>query len=88
MFDIEALPGIEAFDSVELALDSEADINPGMERLQQATRAVAKAIKDPAGRARRELAADAEAYSLTFRFYRPKGGVADHSYFPPALVKQ
>ena len=29
-----------------------------------------------------------QAYSLTFRFYRPKGGVADHSYFPPALVKQ
>ena len=31
MFDIEALPGVEAFDSAELALDSEADINPGME---------------------------------------------------------
>ena len=29
-----------------------------------------------------------QAYSLTFRFYRPKGGVADLSYFPPALVKQ
>jgi len=27
-------------------------------------------------------------YSLTFRFYRPKGAVADHSYFPPPLVKQ
>ena len=28
-----------------------------------------------------------QRYSLTFRFYRPKGGVADHSYFVPALVK-
>jgi len=52
MFDIEALPGVEAFDSAELALDSEADINPGMERLQQTTRAVARSIKDPAERQR------------------------------------
>ena len=28
-----------------------------------------------------------QAYNLTFRFYRPKGGVADHSYFPPPLAK-
>src|SRR5688572_14477915 len=27
-------------------------------------------------------------YRLTFRFYGPKGGVADGSYFPPPLVKQ
>ena len=27
-------------------------------------------------------------YSLTFRFYRPQGAVAQRSYFPPALVKQ
>jgi len=45
-FDIEKLPGVEAFDSATLALDSAADINPGMERLQASTRAVAKAIKD------------------------------------------
>jgi hypothetical protein len=29
-----------------------------------------------------------QAYSLTFRFYRPKGGVADHTYFPPQLTKE
>lgn len=52
MFDIEALPGVEAFESAELALDSEADINPGMERLQGVARAIAKAIKDPAERQR------------------------------------
>ena len=51
-FDIEVLPGVEAFESAELALDSEADINPGMEPLQAATRAIAKAIKDPAERQR------------------------------------
>ena len=27
-------------------------------------------------------------YSLTFRFYRPKGAVAERSYFPPKLEKQ
>jgi len=52
MFDIEALPGVEAFESAELALDSEADINPGMESLHATTRAIAKAIKDPAERQR------------------------------------
>ena len=52
MFDIEALPGVEAFDSAEAALDSEADINPGMEKLQASTRAIAKSIEDPAERKR------------------------------------
>ena len=50
MFDLEALPGVEAFDSAATALDSEADINPGMEPLQATTRAIAKAIQDPADR--------------------------------------
>ena len=45
-FDIEKLPGVEAFDSATVALDSAVDINPGMERLQASTRAVANAIKD------------------------------------------
>ena len=52
MFDIDALPGVEAFDSAEIALDSEADINPGMEPLQATTRAIANAIKDSAERQR------------------------------------
>ena len=52
IFDIEQLIGVEAFEAAELALDSEADINPGMERLQATTRAIARAVKDPAMRAR------------------------------------
>jgi hypothetical protein len=51
-FDIEKLPGVEAFDHAELALDSEADLNPGMDKLQAGVRAIAKAIKDPAQRQR------------------------------------
>ena len=61
-FDIEALPGVEAFESAELALDSEADINPGMQELQAATRAIAKAIKAPAERQR----VDKEIRTTTF----------------------
>ena len=52
IFDIEALLGVEAFEAAELALDSEADINPGMDQLQATTRAIARAVKDPATRAR------------------------------------
>ena len=52
MFDIEKLPGVEAFESAEPALDSEADINPGMQQLQANTRALAKLVKDPAERQR------------------------------------
>jgi hypothetical protein len=52
MFDISALPGVEAFESAGSALDSEADINPGMSGLQASTRAIAEAVKD-AGERRR-----------------------------------
>jgi len=44
-FDIEKLPGVEAFESAPLALDSAADTNPGMQQLQASTRAIAKAIE-------------------------------------------
>ena len=59
MFDIEALPGVEAFDSAEIALDSEADINPGMEPLQ----AKARAIADPAERQRVDQAIKTKAFA-------------------------
>ncbi|HKW03067.1 MAG TPA: DUF1214 domain-containing protein [Vicinamibacterales bacterium] len=53
MFDMEKLPGVEAFDSANLALDSEADANPRMDSTLAAhTRAIAEAIQDPAERAR------------------------------------
>ena len=51
IFDIEKLRGVEAFEAAELALDSEADINPGMEQFQGTTREIARAIEDPAMRA-------------------------------------
>ncbi|MBA2963792.1 MULTISPECIES: DUF1214 domain-containing protein [Ramlibacter] len=56
MFELRALPGVEAFDSALAALDSEADINPGMEQLQAGTRALALAVRDPAQRQRVDAA--------------------------------
>lgn len=52
MIDMAALPGVEAFDSATLALDSEKDTNPGMETVQANARAIAQAVKDPAERQR------------------------------------
>lgn len=52
MFDIHQLPGVEAFDYALPALDSEADINPGMTELQANTRTIATNIKDPNERRR------------------------------------
>lgn len=51
MFDMAALPGVEAFDSAEAAL-GEKDSGTGMEGLQADVRTIAKAIADPAERAR------------------------------------
>ena len=52
IFDLEKLPGVEAFEAAEVALDSEPDTNPGMEKVQATVRAIAKAVKDPSERAR------------------------------------
>lgn len=52
MFDLEALPGVEAFDSAVMALDSYPDTNRGMEGVQAKVRAIAEAIKHPVERAR------------------------------------
>ncbi|HET7526319.1 MAG TPA: DUF1214 domain-containing protein, partial [Burkholderiaceae bacterium] len=60
-FDMGALPGVEAFDSAELALDSEADINPGMSVLQASVRAIAKAAKEPGERQRIDQAVRTKA---------------------------
>lgn len=54
IFTNDQFPGAEAFDSAALALDSEPDINPGMDAQQTKVRAVAEAIKDPAERTRVE----------------------------------
>lgn len=52
IFDLENLPGVEAFDAADIALDSEPDLNPGMEPLQENARAICRAVRDPEERKR------------------------------------
>ena len=51
-FDVQHLPGVEAFENAPAVLDSERDINPGMEGTAAKVRAIAAGIQDPAERAR------------------------------------
>jgi len=53
-FDQQHLPGADAFDNVVQVLDSERDINPGMEPVAAKARAIGAGIQDPAERARVE----------------------------------
>lgn len=52
IFTDAKLPGVEAFDKAEEVLASEDDINNGVSAVQDATRAIAKAVADPAERSR------------------------------------
>lgn len=52
VFELEAIPGVEAFEFTEAALGSEADLNPGLGPMQAKARAIAKSIGDPAERKR------------------------------------
>ena len=51
-FELESLPGVEAFDVSEGALESEPDLNAGLEPLQEKVHTVARAVRDPAERKR------------------------------------
>lgn len=51
-FDQQHLPGVEAFDKAAAVLDSEQDLNPGMEAVAAKARAIGAAIQDPAERTR------------------------------------
>ena len=62
IFDMENLPGVEAFDSADVALQ-EKDLSPGMERLQANVRAIAGAVKDPAERQRIDRVIRSEAFA-------------------------
>ena len=53
-FDTEHMPGVEAFEAAPAVLDSEKDINAGMETLEAKARAIAEGIRDPTERARVE----------------------------------
>jgi hypothetical protein len=52
IFEPEMLPGVEAFDAADVALDSEPDLSVGLEALAEKARTIARGVKDPAERAR------------------------------------
>lgn len=52
VFELSHMPGVEAFDYANVALDSETDINPGMADVQAKARAIEAAVRDPQQRAR------------------------------------
>ena len=52
IFDEGTFPGVEAFDAADLALDSDIDLNPGMDAVQAKVRAIARLVRDPAQHAR------------------------------------
>jgi hypothetical protein len=63
MFDTENLPGVEAFEAAAIALDSETDINPGMESVQAKVREIAAALKDPTERTRVDKVIRSKAFA-------------------------
>lgn len=87
VFDIEKLPGAEIFDSAEVALDSEPDLNPGLEKFAADARAIGRAIRDPAERQRIDRAVRERAYAEFARYGPPIGhGVIENGWARPAVV--
>ena len=74
IFELEALPGVEAFDAAAVALDGEPDLSVELEALQAKARAIAQAIKEPAERAR----VDQAIHSRAFADFGRAGSIIGH----------
>ncbi|HEY0502105.1 MAG TPA: DUF1214 domain-containing protein [Lysobacter sp.] len=61
-FSMEKLPGVEVFEGAPAVLDSEADLNTGMDAVAAKVRAIAQGVKDPAERARVDQAIREKAW--------------------------
>lgn len=62
-FDQQHLPGAEVFENAVAVLDSERDLNPGMEGVAAKVRAIAAGIQDPAERARVDQVVRSKAHA-------------------------
>lgn len=86
-FDLETLPGVEAFDFAEVALDSEPDSNPGLEKYATDARAIGRAIKDANERERVAKVVRQLAYGEFAKYGPPIGhGVIVNGWARPAVV--
>ena len=63
IFEPEKLPGVEAFEAVDIALDSEPDLSVGLEALAEKARAIGRDVRDPAERARADQVIRTRAYA-------------------------
>ena len=87
-FTNDRLPGAEAFDSAAVALNSEPDINPGMEPLQAKVRAVAAGVAaSPAQRARVEQVIRARTLPQFYRGFSTAGTVRN-GWLRPSTIGQ
>jgi hypothetical protein len=87
IFDLENLPGVEAFDFADQAIDSEPDSNPGLETFAARARAIQQAIKDPAERERVAKAIRDVAYADFSKYGLSIGhGVTINGWTRPAVV--
>lgn len=88
IFDLERLPGVEAFEAAAAALDNEPDLSVGLEPLQAQVRSIAAAIKDNAAERQR---VDGVIKSHAFAELAKSGaiighGVAHNGWARPSVV--
>ncbi len=87
IFELESLRGVEAFDFADVALNSDPDLNPGLERYAANARAIQQAIKEPAERERVAKAVREQAYAEFAKYGPPIGhGVILNGWARPAVV--
>lgn len=86
-FDAQHLPGVEALDNAAAILDSEQDINPGMEAVAAKVRAIATGIRDPAERARVDKVVRGKAQADLGKASATIGhGTMENSWVRPAVA--
>jgi hypothetical protein len=87
IFELEQFPGVEAFDAAAAALDSEPDINPGLETMQEQVRRIAKAATGADERARIDRVIRARAFAEIARAGTRIGhGTIQNGWARPGVV--
>jgi hypothetical protein len=87
IFALEMLPGVEAFEAAAVALDSEPDLNPGLQPLADRARAIGVAVSDPAERARIDAVVHDRALADFAKAGPPIGhGTIHNGWARPATV--
>lgn len=87
IFALETLPGVEAFEVAAAALDSEPDLNPGLERLAENARAIGASAKEPVERERIDKIIRARGFADFAKAGPPIGhGTIRNGWARPAAV--